>query len=613
VVRNESFNIAGGLPCSTLTKIKSFATATLVVATFSIFVGILTDSIQGVQANDGEIQIASLATSGSISLTINNSGPCGGFNYISSVLNIRTTAGSISNGCFTVITGTSSDYGYTLSLTGPSSGNLEAGNTGAIFAKSGSILSPSIFNPTTTGGEWGFAIPGLQTRGRNFGFNSSYDILSSSNQDNTALYAPVPTITTPISTTSAANHLTDDIYHVYVAVATGPLMATGEYSGTITVSVVANVALPQPPTITSVSPNTGSTAGGTTVTITGTNFMLDGTGIVDLVSIGASVCHSINVISNTSLTCITTAGSVGAQTVSISTDGGTAELPNGFTYVVIPPQNGDFLQTITAANCPTTRIWAIDARDNATYWVRRIPGTGTGGTDLCWMETNLAYTGGTANGGTNQFGDVTPALTQGITGTNTGAGQTCFGNNATMDDFKQRCYWIPTNANPTTAPTPPLTSTDGGATNPQFGYLYSWCAALNGQPAACQATAATQPNQSVNGGTPDTLHNICPLGWRLPTGQADTGEFVLLNNTINSGIISSAAGLLINGLFTHGGMFSNGAFTDIGIAGRYWSSTANTATNARRLIFNSPTTSTVVGLTSNASKGLGLSVRCVAP
>ena len=86
-----------------------------------------------------------------------------------------------------------------------------------------------------------------------------------------------------------------------------------------------------PPTISSVSPATGSTAGGTFITITGTN--LDGT---TSVTVGGVAATSLNVISSTSITAVTPAGTAGAVSVAVTTPYGAASLASAFTYVAPP-------------------------------------------------------------------------------------------------------------------------------------------------------------------------------------------------------------------------------------------------------------------------------------
>lgn len=82
------------------------------------------------------------------------------------------------------------------------------------------------------------------------------------------------------------------------------------------------------PTISSVSPSSGPTAGGTDVTITGTNFAAGAT-----VSFGNSAAANVQVLSSTDMTAMTPAGNTGAVTVSVSVPGAQkGSLTNGFTY-----------------------------------------------------------------------------------------------------------------------------------------------------------------------------------------------------------------------------------------------------------------------------------------
>ena len=85
------------------------------------------------------------------------------------------------------------------------------------------------------------------------------------------------------------------------------------------------------PTVTSVSPNNGPVAGGTAVTITGTNFATGAT-----VTFGSTAATSVVVVSSTTITAKTPAGSAGAVTVTVTVSGQSGSLANGFTYVVAP-------------------------------------------------------------------------------------------------------------------------------------------------------------------------------------------------------------------------------------------------------------------------------------
>ena len=111
----------------------------------------------------------------------------------------------------------------------------------------------------------------------------------------------------------------------------GPVAVTvtnpGGLSGSLTNGFTYGV-----PTVSSVSPNTGSTAGGTAVTITGTNFATGAT-----VTFGISPATNVVVASATKITATTPAGTVGAVTVTVTNVGGqSGNLANGFTYAVFP-------------------------------------------------------------------------------------------------------------------------------------------------------------------------------------------------------------------------------------------------------------------------------------
>ena len=87
------------------------------------------------------------------------------------------------------------------------------------------------------------------------------------------------------------------------------------------------------PTVTSVSPSSGPTAGGTFVTITGTNF----TGVT-AVTFGGIRGHGVTVVvSATTITATTPAHAVGAVDVAVTTPGGTGTGTGAFTYVAGPP------------------------------------------------------------------------------------------------------------------------------------------------------------------------------------------------------------------------------------------------------------------------------------
>jgi len=80
------------------------------------------------------------------------------------------------------------------------------------------------------------------------------------------------------------------------------------------------------PTVTAINPATGPAAGGTAVTITGTNFASGAT-----VTFGTVAATSITVVNNTTITCNSPAGT-GTVAVTVSVSGQSGSLPSGFTY-----------------------------------------------------------------------------------------------------------------------------------------------------------------------------------------------------------------------------------------------------------------------------------------
>ena len=94
----------------------------------------------------------------------------------------------------------------------------------------------------------------------------------------------------------------------YIRSSTAPSIGAYEYDG----------AVPAAPTVTSVSPSVGSSAGGTSITITGTD--LAG---ATAVTIGGTAVN-FAVVSSTSITTTTPAHNAGAVSIEVTTVGGTA-------------------------------------------------------------------------------------------------------------------------------------------------------------------------------------------------------------------------------------------------------------------------------------------------
>jgi hypothetical protein len=88
-----------------------------------------------------------------------------------------------------------------------------------------------------------------------------------------------------------------------------------------------------PPNVTSCSPNGGSTAGGTSVTVTGTNFIATPTSI----TFGASAATSVTFVNSNTLTCLTPPHAAGAVNVVVTNpDGQMGTGVNVYTFSGAP-------------------------------------------------------------------------------------------------------------------------------------------------------------------------------------------------------------------------------------------------------------------------------------
>jgi hypothetical protein len=102
---------------------------------------------------------------------------------------------------------------------------------------------------------------------------------------------------------------------------------TGKSPSIVTSGNAVVTVVPPTPTVTAVSPTSGSTTGGTAIAITGTNF-----GNGSTVTVGGLACTSVSVVSATSITCTTPAGSAGTASVVVTSSGQSNATNTLFTY-----------------------------------------------------------------------------------------------------------------------------------------------------------------------------------------------------------------------------------------------------------------------------------------
>ena len=224
----------------------------------------------------------------------------------------------------------------------------------------------------------------------------------------------------------------------------------------------------------------------------------------------------------------------------------------------------------------------IDNRDNKTYQIARLKD------DNIWMAENLDL------GRTTLTTDLTSANTNLDTNTTT----------ITASTFNS---WVKTSGTQsyTSAELIPLTTsntsnsldTDATSSTP-YGTLYNYCAASAGT--ICPASG---------GNNDDATSDLCPAGWRLPTGGS-SGEFQSLYNLTDYNTNAKMRAPITNGgaAFALAGYFSNSTPADQGSYGYYWSSTRNSGS----IMYGLYLTTSSVSLDIVNYRYMGNAVRCVA-
>ena len=129
------------------------------------------------------------------------------------------------------------------------------------------------------------------------------------------------------------------------------------------------------PTVSTVTPSSGTTLGGTAVTISGSNFVAGAT-----VNLGGSLASGATVVDSASITATTPSHALGAVSVTVTnSDGQSGSLSGGFTYIApvpapkvtgVSPNNGittgGTAVTITGANFVAGATVSLPAQPGRT-------------------------------------------------------------------------------------------------------------------------------------------------------------------------------------------------------------------------------------------------------
>lgn len=133
--------------------------------------------------------------------------------------------------------------------------------------------------------------------------------------------------------------------------------------GSNTSSVSAGIAIQQAVTLTSISPLTSATVGGTGVTLTGA-------GLTNAFSVNFDglPATNVHVVDSNTVTAVTPAHSVGPVDVVITTPSGSATLPNGYTYVATTVGQPAFGGVIACLESTNNLIAAVSDISTSSQW-----------------------------------------------------------------------------------------------------------------------------------------------------------------------------------------------------------------------------------------------------
>ena len=220
------------------------------------------------------------------------------------------------------------------------------------------------------------------------------------------------------------------------------LLLPGCGGGTTTPKTTAPPANPAPAVI-AISPTSGTTSGGTAVTITGTGFLTGAT-----VSLGGTAATGVTVVNATSITANTPPHAAGAVAVMVTNaDSQSATMNSAYTYVAPPPP----------PPIPAPTVTSISPTSGSTNGGNTVTITGTG-----FLSGATVKLGGTSSAAvvlvsSTTIAAIAPAHTAGavsVVVTNT--------DNKTGTKSAAYTYTAPTTPNP--APTVASITPNSGVT-----------------------------------------------------------------------------------------------------------------------------------------------------
>jgi Bacterial Ig-like domain (group 3)/Autotransporter beta-domain/IPT/TIG domain len=314
-----------------------------------------------------------------------------------------------------------------------------------------------------------------------------------------------------------------------------------------------------PPTVSAISPSSGPTAGGTSVTITGTGF----TGATG-VTIGGTAATSVTVVSSTSITAVTPVHSVGTASVLVTTTGGTNSANTLFTYVAGPtigtiaPSGGPIAggtsviitgSSLSGATAVTFGGVAATAFtvNSATQITATTPAHAAGAVDVVVTTPggNATSTGGYTYAAPPTIGTVTPSSGPNSGGTSvtisgssfTGATVVTFGGVAatsfTVNSATQITATTPTHA---IGAVDVVVTAPGGGVTGSGAYTYVTVLTLTSTPSATTQLGQTYSQTNVAAG------GTAPYTYSISAGAIPAGTTFSSVTGLVAGTTTTAGG-----------------------------------------------------------------------
>ncbi len=249
----------------------------------------------------------------------------------------------------------------------------------------------------------------------------------------------------------------------------------------------------------------------------------------------------------------------GSASLSSTSSATTTMTVNGAGTLTLNGKSSKlYLQNVTSATCSTTATTAYDNRDEEAYTIQKLAD------GKCWLLDNLRL-------------DLTNATVKNnLTASTTNASATTLnylknGGGTTSDKYATAGVAIWTGNYNYSAPKIATSGTeDGGWTKDtlqsygsgsgKIGIYYNFCAVSAGS--YCYGNSTSIGSSSGN-----ATEDICPAGWRLPTGGS-SGEYRALYTAYSSNITNFKNALRI----PLSGYFNNGRYSWGSYSG-FWSST----------------------------------------